>query len=215
VTLFGHSAGGTSLHYHMLSENSRNLFHRGYATGSNALQNIVHTPRLNWAERLASLMGFNSSDEAALLNFLENAEPADIVRQQNRLVPPVYRITEGYMIPFGAVIEPYITDGVVLGDELSTLLQNSWGNNITFIIGAVSMENLPMMSFIRSGPEEFAVVTNFEIFIPKELGVERNTDKSRKYAQMIRNVYYPVLAPTVTNVDGLLLVRFSVLKDKL
>lgn len=206
---FGHSAGGNSVHYQMISPGSENLFHSAYATGSNVLQNIIFTPRLQWAQRLAANLGLNTTDEAAILAHLEKANPIDIVRESALLLIPEASILKGYTNAFGPSREPYNTPGVFFSDELSTLLQNAWGNKIPFILGATSMENMPLLIEFRQSPERFQLLSNFENFIPREAGVEKNTTLSKKYTQMIKNNYYPTLEPTVTNIDGLLKVIAS------
>ena len=191
----------------MISPSSKGLFHRGYTTGSNALQNVAFTPRLQWGQKLAARLGMNSTDdEAKVLEFLENADPVDIVREQSLLIGWEKTITEGIMMPFGPTIEPYDSPGVFLNDEFSVLMRNAWGNNIELILSATSMENL-LWIVGRHDPQTFELLSNFEHYIPRELGIERNTDKSRKYGEMIKNVYYPVLKPTITNFDGIILVR--------
>lgn len=209
VMTFGHSSGGSSVHYQMISPGSKNLFHRAYATGSNVLQNVVHTPRLQWARRLAANLGLNTTDETAILQHLQNANPVDIVREQGLLLPPEKSVTEGFANVFGPTRELYNTPGIFFSDELTNLLQNAWGNEIPFIIGATSLENLPLLTMIRSDAESLQMLSNFENFIPREAGVERNTTKSQKYAQMIKNNYYPKLEPTVTNIDGMIKVNLK------
>jgi hypothetical protein len=51
--------------------------------------------------------------------------------------------------------------------------------------------------------------------LPSELGIEKNTGKLRKYAKMIKNVYYPVFAPTVTNIDALAFVSSFGVSEKI
>ena len=190
----------------MISPNSQGLFHRGYATGSNALQNVALAPRMQWGRRLAERLGLSSTNEATILEFLERADPVDIIREQAFLIDMETSISEGFANVFGPTIEPYNTAGVFLNNEIPVLMRNAWGNNIEFMIGATSIENLQFI-LLRNDPQAFSLISNFEHYIPRELGIERNTDKSRKYGEMIRNVYYPVLKPTITNFDGILFVR--------
>lgn len=68
------------------------------------------------------------------------------------------------------------------------------------------MENLFLVPAIRSNPRILTI--DFDIFIPRELAVERNTEKSKQYGDKIKSLYYSVLEPSVTNIDGILFVRF-------
>jgi cholinesterase len=204
VTLFGFSAGSCATHYHMLSENSRGLFHRGISMGGNAIQNSAGIfPSERWAQVLVSRLGFTGdlSSDREILEFLETADPVQVVTQTASLVP-FSELLNRALLAFGPTIEPYDTEGVFLNRDLYELMENSWGNDIPFMMGQTSSENLGFILVLRSDPEMFKAFENYENFIPRALGVERNTKKSKKYAEMIRNVYYPVFEPTVTNIDG-------------
>ena len=209
VTLFGQSAGGSSVYFHALSENSRGLFQRAIAMAGTALS-ANYIPRRQWAQRLAAVLGFHSTDETQILTFLENADPADIVVAQNLVIPEETMLEEGFGAPFAPLREPYDTEGVFLNDDLTTLSRNAWSNDINLMVTATSLETLEALLTFRLRPDLFEMVLNFENFIPRELNIEQETEKSKKYAQMIKNLYYPVLEPTITNIDGILFVRFLI-----
>lgn len=171
------------------------------------MQNVLqYIPRLRWAEKLANRLGFNSTNEAEILTFLETVNPEDIVREQLRILPEGSEWTQGLVTAFGPTEEPYITEGVFLHGALTDLLQNAWGNQINLILGGTSMEVAPIAASIQSNPEFLPLFMNYEDYIPRQYNVERNTNTSREYGEMIRKVYYPYLEPTVTNADGLVLV---------
>lgn len=88
VTLFGESAGGASVHYHMISEQSRGLFKRAIAMSGVAFNTpFTLKPRRNWAQRLAFQMGYDGSqDEKSILNFLENADAYKIVELCDKIL---------------------------------------------------------------------------------------------------------------------------------
>lgn len=100
----------------------------------NALQNVAnYIPRLQWAQKLALRLGFNSTSEREILEFLENADPADIVREQLLLVPFEIGVNLSFNIAFGPTREPYKTEGVFLHEALSTHLKTAWGNEIDYV----------------------------------------------------------------------------------
>jgi cholinesterase len=211
VTLFGHSAGGGSTHYHMLSENSRGLFHRGIAMGSHALQNIGGIfPSARWAQRLSVILGFTGdiSSDREILEFLENADPVQVMRQTSTLTT-FQDMIDGTFIAFGPTIEPYKTEGVFFSANVFDLVKGSWSDDIPFLIGQVSMESLGFIPVLQMIPEFFTFFADFESRIPAELAIDKNTEKSRKYGEMIKNIYYPIFEPTITNIDGLLYVSCS------
>ena len=89
ITLFGESAGGCSVHHHMIAEKSKGLFHKAIPMSGCALNNWSVIPRLNWAERLATYLGWNGKGgEAGILEFLQGADPVKIVEAQDRLITP-------------------------------------------------------------------------------------------------------------------------------
>lgn len=161
-------------------------------------------PRLNWAQRLTELMGFQSANETEILHFLENADPTAMITAQFQILTIEESLGEGLVIPFGPTIEPYHTNGVFLIEDVPTLVRNAWGNNISIIIGATSMETLSMLPTIREVPAFLDIIGNFETYVPRELNVKRGSEASLKYAEMLKETYYGKLSPTVTNIDGLL-----------
>lgn len=163
-------------------------------------------PRRNWAEQLASQMGFNSTSEAELLTFLENAAPREIVEAQMQLLTMKQVIEDGIVIPFGPTVEPFQTAGAFLEDDIPTLVRNAWGNEIPILIGGTSKETLEMLPFIRAMPETIEMFANFENYIPRELAIERGSDESLRFAERLKSAYYGRMTPSVTNVDGIMTV---------
>lgn len=190
----------------MISEGSRGLFQRAILMAGSALHNGYYTiPRRNWAQRLAARLNFTSSSESEILTFLENANPKDVITQSLQLLTPEEN-EEGLAMPFGPTVEPFATDGIFLGDEISKLAPNAWGNNISIIIGANSMEGLSMLPLLRNDPNFFDLRSNFELYIPRELNVTRGSEASIKYAEILKKTYYGLLDPSSTNIDGIMKV---------
>ncbi|OAD59462.1 Esterase B1, partial [Eufriesea mexicana] len=73
VTIFGESAGSTSIGFHMLSERSRGLFLRSISmSGTPLCPWAFHTPEemIRNAHKLAHVLGFIPKDKDDLLNYL-------------------------------------------------------------------------------------------------------------------------------------------------
>jgi carboxylesterase type B len=196
----------------MISEGSRGLFQRGILMAGSALHNgYFEIPRRNWAHQLATLMGMNGTSEREILSFLENSDAQSIIEAQSRLLSIESSFREGLSVPFGPTVEPYRTNGVFLDDSIPKLVRNGWGNNISIIIGATSKESLEILPSIRAMPQLINTLSNFENFIPRELNITRETEESQIYAENMKRVYYGRLAPSVTNIDGILTVMNDVL----
>lgn len=86
VTLFGESAGGCSVHYHLLSEMSRGLFHKAIVMSGSALNPWGVCPLKNLPERLAKGVGWTGEGGAVqMMKVLRSAQPESIVKAQETL----------------------------------------------------------------------------------------------------------------------------------
>uniref|UniRef100_A0A1B0CB76 Carboxylic ester hydrolase n=1 Tax=Lutzomyia longipalpis TaxID=7200 RepID=A0A1B0CB76_LUTLO len=119
VTLFGESAGGCSVHYHMISSKSRGLFHRAVVMSGTALNCWSVVPEHNWAHRLAIALGWDGK-----------GSKKDMERKNKIL------------FPFGPVIEPYIGNGCFIPRDPLEMAREAWSNSIPILIGGVSDEGL-------------------------------------------------------------------------
>jgi cholinesterase len=90
MTIFGESAGGASVHYHMISDHSRDLFQRAIPMSGVAFNNGWSLqPRRDWAGRLAKVLGYNGSGtEADILEFLEEVDAFKIVEVSQQVLTP-------------------------------------------------------------------------------------------------------------------------------
>lgn len=89
ITVFGTSAGGSSVHYHLISEQSRGLFQRAIPMSGSALNySWAHHPRRNYAERIAKICGYegDGSDEKGVLEFLEMVDFAEVVKAAEKIL---------------------------------------------------------------------------------------------------------------------------------
>ena len=82
ITLFGESAGGCSVHYHLLSNMSKNLFHRAIVMSGTALNNWSVMPDLKYPLRLAKALGWSEKDgdAKAMVEFLREQDAMKIVK---------------------------------------------------------------------------------------------------------------------------------------
>ncbi|PNF29114.1 hypothetical protein B7P43_G12621 [Cryptotermes secundus] len=124
VTLFGESAGGSSVHYHMLSPLSRGLFHRGISQSGTALCTwalAANGSSSYQAKKLAKLLDCPTSPTADLVDCLRTKDARDIIATDKQFmewdVDP--------LIPFKPVVEPIGLQDVFLPAEPLHLLQES------------------------------------------------------------------------------------------
>jgi len=86
ITLIGMSAGGASVHYHLLSPQSDGLFHRALAMSGSALCWWANIPnQKDTAIQLANKVGCPSDDSSDLVECLRGLPMEDVMAAQEKL----------------------------------------------------------------------------------------------------------------------------------
>lgn len=85
VTIFGESAGGASVHYLMLSEMARGLFHRAISQSGSALNPwaFAEQPKRR-AFKLAQVLGFTTNSTKELVEFLRTVPVRKLIDATKR-----------------------------------------------------------------------------------------------------------------------------------
>ncbi|XP_073834277.1 venom carboxylesterase-6 [Musca autumnalis] len=177
VTIFGESAGGASVTYHMLSEKSKGLFHKGISqsgTYFNPWAQPAHkgVPAKR-AKKMAKLLGCDG-DWPKMLDCLRE-KPA------NDVVATIYDLFEwdfDPMIPFPPVVEPEHPDAFL------TILPREapppHGLKLPLMIGATSEEGLLKTAALLNIPH---VLKDFKAKFNKVLPIMLNYDHLKESEQ--------------------------------
>lgn len=163
------------------------------------------TRPLNWADRLAKQLEFAGESEAEMLEFLENANAADLVKAEELILSDKEKYGMHIAFPFGPVVEPYESQNCFIPKDPVLLAREAWSKNMDCIIGYTSFEGL-IMSFIEKLPvfEKFidAVKKNVAFFAPlNELGLDENSDLAKSLGKKIKEIYFGLLQPTKSNME--------------
>ncbi|XP_059062290.1 juvenile hormone esterase-like [Achroia grisella] len=105
VTIFGESAGGASVHFHMLSETSAGLFHKAISESGTALVPWAEAPpgeALRNAFRLAKMLNCPQAPSEQMIKCLRTKDGYDIINTEFNF----YVWDYDPMTPFKAVVEP-------------------------------------------------------------------------------------------------------------
>lgn len=169
VTIFGESAGGASVQYHMLSPMSQGLFHKGISQSGTALcpwSRPIST--VDRAHKLATSLGCPTKS-SELIACLRKKNAEDIIKTDRLFmewdVDP--------MIPFRPVVETDISDDeAFIIDEPSKILQKSgytysipWMNGINSGDGALKAAVIyNETSLLRDFNEEYDRVAPISLF---------------------------------------------------
>ncbi|ETN61216.1 esterase B1 [Anopheles darlingi] len=202
ITLFGHSAGGASVQYHLLSNQSSGLFDRAIIMSGSTMCDWALSPQRNWVEKLAKAIGWQGEceGEQAALEFLRQAAPEDIVAHQEKLFGP-QEIQEGLLTPFGPTIEPYQSEVCFIPKAPREMLQAAWGNSINVMIGGTSEEGLILLQKVK--PNLAAVLQDPRLFagnVPMHLPLA--IEQRMAFAAQLKQLYYPDSEPGVDNLGG-------------
>ncbi|XP_068084828.1 juvenile hormone esterase [Anabrus simplex] len=148
VTIFGQSAGGDSVHYHMLSPMSKGLFHGVIAQsgGSSRALAIARKPREN-AFLVGKALGYTGESSQELIDFLRNVSSDELLSTAVTTVnvEDEFRLLQIFHeLP---CVEPVIEGetGFITEDPL-TLLEEGKFHKVPFLTGVTLTEGLLLLS---------------------------------------------------------------------
>ena len=196
VTLAGESAGGASVHLHMLSPLSRGLFHRAISQSATALSFWAEgrEQRLD-ADRLAAALGCPVDDSSRLVACLRQRRPQEVIVA----LQPVFRRWSVYPLVFA--FRPRVERGVAgafLPDSPRRLLERGQSANVPWLVGfnsdeggtfgAFSLLNASALDSLRRRPDTDG---------PVWLGLEHQRDAAGLY-ERVREFYFGGQRPGLT-----------------
>lgn len=188
VTLFGNSAGSSSVHYHLMSDYSKGLFHKAILESGVAFNPWANHAGTDLNERLASKLGWNGvGGIQGVMKTLMAATAAEIVYAQ-QLVSAV-ESQRGELFLFVPRVEPYNNGSCIIPRKIELMSKKSWGSSIPILIGANSHEGyLYFFDFIKKARVVEDPSTYFQNAIPKELMVDIN--QRRELGSALQKFYF-------------------------
>lgn len=205
VTLFGESWGGGATSYHLISDKSKGLFHKGILMSGTALNNIyTFFPRRDWTLKLCIKLGYEKAthSDRELLEFLEVADEKELVIASATILNDKEKNEEGFMMPFGPTIEPYNNGNAFLTEEIIKMSQKGWGKDIDIMIGNTSNECLMYVNMMKS-QELLDTVSSFQRYIPRDLKLEVDSEKRLEFGEILKKHYYGNSEPSTDNLMGI------------
>ncbi|XP_078689266.1 carboxylesterase 1D-like [Branchiostoma floridae x Branchiostoma belcheri] len=129
ITIFGESAGGASVCYHVVSPLSKGLFHRAISQSGVCQTLDVNPQPLERAVALAEDLGCETGDTASMVTCLRQASSDDLVASHRRLQMNLR--LQGDLFPF-----PPVVDGTYLPGHPKDLLHKGEVNVAQYLLGA-------------------------------------------------------------------------------
>lgn len=212
VTIFGESAGGASVHYHMISNASRNLFHKAIPmSGTTFCKVFSQIPPRDWSLRLAKELGYNgSASEKEVLEYLERPDGSTLVQAAKKVLTSHEEFAEHILYAFGATVEPYKSSNCFIPEDQILMARNAWSKDINCMMGGTSLEGI-----LRANTDIDKIMEYMQY--PKyyatafELGVHENSEKAENYGRKLMDLYYKGTKPSVGNQQPYLKVWFVII----
>nr|CAD7412292.1 unnamed protein product [Timema cristinae] len=141
VTIFGGSAGGASVHYHVLSPLSSGLFHRAISESGSALNPWAFTPDTqSYAFRLGSNLGLETDSAQELADFLRTVPGEQLSEAVDTLLTKEETV-KLLTYPFLPTLEyPVEGESVFLTDYPYNVATSGKFNKVPYITGICLLE---------------------------------------------------------------------------
>lgn len=190
ITLFGESAGGSAVHFQMISNHSRNLFHKAIVMSGCALNNWSLLKMHDMPKRLAIALGWDGNGgDLDVLEYLRSADPKRIVAEQMRL-PSADEIKRQTIFAFGPIIEPYISEQCIIPEDPLLMARKAWSHDIPVMIGGTSDEGLFFYKRTVDNPKTLDEPRNMEFLLPIELNIPLGSKDGQAKAYKLKEFYF-------------------------
>ncbi|KAB0796532.1 hypothetical protein PPYR_10593 [Photinus pyralis] len=171
VTIFGGSAGGASVQFHMLSRRSEGLFHRAISQSGVTFGTwVFQTKPREKLRQLANALGLDHTNSATLVSQLQEI-PADVLLKTafNQSITGPYLLYDE--VPFNPIVE-HESPTAFLSKRAFELLRQGNFAKVPYMLGQVTEEGSFPYGYIDSGAidiDDFE--KNPELFIPISMNI--------------------------------------------
>lgn len=140
----GQSAGSMAVSLHLVSDLSKNLFHRAVLFSGNIF-GLNSTGTKDWTHITARKLGWNGEGgDKACLSVYEKASSEAIIRAQAESAVEATasdaKSDDVIMFPFSPVCEPYESEQCFMRKNPNDLVNSAWSRDIPIIICNTSNE---------------------------------------------------------------------------
>lgn len=202
ITIMGISAGGASVHYHLISDHSKGLFDRAIVQSGSALSSWANRPQdsdLN--ERMARALGWSGDGgDAAMLQTIIGAAAKDLGQLAQTVLTELDR-QHGANFTFVPTVEPYDNGTRFVDRDLRSMNRSAWGHSIPIMVGGTSGEGHMLHAEYRQKTQMFDDNGYFDNALPLELGLPAGGEERQRLGEALRRFYYGSERPSVQNIE--------------
>lgn len=178
VTIFGESAGGASVHYHMISPSSKGLFHKAISMSGTAFDVWANSPpgeAVDHAHKLGELLKCSLDNTDEMIACLRKVPANDIIDTEYNFYDWDYEP----MIPFKPVVEPQSDDAFLWEDPRHAPLTSDvpWITGLTKDDGA--LKSVPILSnatLLEQFVQDFRTIAPITFMYHNAYDIEETTD---------------------------------------
>lgn len=201
ITIIGVSAGGASVHYHLISDYSKGLFHKAISMSGSALNAWANrSTNSDLDERLARNIGWNGEGgKKAMWDLILSTDTATLVEHHPK--PTELEKQNGLLFNYVPVVEPYDNGDCFVPRSLVEMNRSAWGNKVPLILGGTSHEGYYFAVDHIKNENQFADDGYFANALPRELVLPLDSDKRKQLGQDLKRLYFGDQIPSMQNLE--------------
>ncbi|XP_063223076.1 uncharacterized protein LOC134531312 [Bacillus rossius redtenbacheri] len=193
VTIFGMSAGGASIHYHILSPMSKGLFHRAISESGSALNPWAFIRNTEArAYRLGAMLGSETNNATALLQTLRAASTSELTSTLAKILTAEETV-RSLSYPFVPSLEfPRSGEQPFLPHEPAYIEQHGLFNQVPYIAGVTKRESASFVTEKMMSQASYwqGINNDLEQVVPVALGLAKGSQNSKEVAQKVKSFYF-------------------------
>ncbi|XP_013141553.1 PREDICTED: esterase B1-like [Papilio polytes] len=193
VTIFGESAGGASVSFHLLSPMSKGLFKRAIPQSGHA---IAHWPTSFMIKersfQLARELGCNSKDEKEVSKFLK-AQPVEALIRKHITVTYAETNKEALIVPFNITAEKQFgnNERFMVAEPIEVLRSYGIHEGVDVMEGYTEDEGVLFLGSGQSVHKMFTEANKYpEFFVPRSIAIHCPLIDQIEVGKMIKSYYF-------------------------
>ncbi|CAH2107817.1 unnamed protein product [Euphydryas editha] len=200
ITIWGGSAGGASVTYHMISPMTKGLFHKAISQSGTFLSEWTNqTDGKERAFKVGKYLGKDTDDPYELLEFLQSVPAKELIGMSNKVETDLEKLF-GFPTNFTCVVETeFLNTEPFIAEKPIDLLISGKVHDVPHIAGYCSAEGLV---FTRLQLINLNVKSKLPFyFLTKELFNIESKDKVVEFGNRIKKFYYDNKQLTAKDVE--------------